>query len=297
MPLEITKLYSESDIYEALKATIADELSPAGEAGIAMACSTFGALQIISNNASMTPEQIVANSIPGQIFGWQLYAQIDRKKSENMLARINSLSDKIKFVCLTLDSPVPGKREDDERSKNVSSDLSIVSMLKTSTSNKPGAGGVGAQLFMGTSPNLTWKETLPWLEKHTSLPIVLKGIQTHEDAYIASLYAPRVRGIILSNHGGRSADTAPPPVHTLLEIRKFCPEVFQKVEVLVDGGIKRGTDVAKALCLGARAVGIGRAALWGLGAGGIAGVERTLESKLLKCMRSLSSDRIRSLAR
>lgn len=247
-----------------------------------MACSKYGALQIISNNASMTPEQIVANSIPGQVFGWQLYAQVDRKKSEDMLARINLLSEKIKFVCLTLDSPVPGKREDDERSKNVSSDLSIVSMLKTSTSNKPAAGGVGAQLFMGTSPNLTWKETLPWLEKHTSLPIVLKGIQTHEDAYIASLYAPQVRGIILSNHGGRSADTAPPAVHTLLEIRKYCPEVFQKIEVLVDGGIKRGTDVVKALCLGAKAVGIGRAALWGLGAGGIAGVERTLESRLFE---------------
>lgn len=221
----------------------------------------------------------MAGAIPGQVFGWQLYVQIDRKKSEDMIARINKLSDKIRFVCLTLDSPVPGKREDDERSKNVSSDLPIVSMLKTSTSNTPGPGGIGAQLFMGTSPNLTWKETLPWLAKHTSLPIVLKGIQTHEDAYIASLYAPQIKGIILSNHGGRAADTAPPAVHTLMEIRKFCPDVFQRLEVLVDGGIKRGTDVAKALCLGARAVGIGRAALWGLGAGGVAGVERTLESE------------------
>jgi len=68
-------------------------------------------------------------------------------------------------------------------------------------------------------------------------------------------------------------------VHTLLEIRKYCPEVFSKVEVWVDGGIKRGTDVVKALCLGATAVGIGRAPLFGLGAGGQAGVERVLESK------------------
>lgn len=79
--------------------------------------------------------------------------------------------------------------------------------------------------------------------------------------------------------GGRAADTSPPAIHTLLEIRKYCPGVLQKLEVLVDGGIKRGTDVVKALCLGARGVGIGRAALWGLGAGGIAGVERTFESK------------------
>lgn len=271
---------------------------PTGEAGIARACSRFRALQIISNNASMTPEQIVAGATAGQAFGWQLYVQIDRKKSEAMLARINKLSEKIRFVCLTLDSPVPGKREDDERSKNVSSDLPILSMLKTSTSNKPGPGGIGAQLFMGTSPNLTWKETLPWLAKHTSLPIVLKGIQTHEDAYIASLYAPQIKGIILSNHGGRAADTAPPAVHTLMEIRKYCPEVFQKIEVLVDGGIKRGTDVVKALCLGARAVGIGRAALWGLGAGGIAGVERTLEilqDELKTSMRLLGAHNVEDL--
>ena len=195
-----------------------------------------------------------------------------------MLVRINKLSDKIKFVCLTLDAPVPGKREHDERSSNIAASLPVTSAVQSASESKPGGGGIGQQLFFGTSPKLTWKNTLPWLAKHTSLPIVLKGIQTHEDAYLASLYAPQVKGIILSNHGGRAADTAPPAVHTLLEIRKYCPEVFSKIEILVDGGIKRGTDVVKALCLGARGVGIGRAALWGLGAGGPEGVERTLES-------------------
>jgi L-lactate dehydrogenase (cytochrome) len=126
---------------------------------------------------------------------------------------------------------------------------------------------------------LTWRTTLPWLRKHTSLPIVLKGIQAHEDAYLAAQHTPQVIGIILSNHGGRAADTAPPAVHTLLEIRKYCPEVFDRLEVLVDGGIRRGTDVVKALCLGAKGVGIGRPALFGLGAGGPSGVERVLESK------------------
>ena len=251
---------------------------PTGENGIAKACSRFGALQIISNNASMKPEQIVADAPPGQVFGWQLYAQTDRKRSEDMLVRINRLSDKIKFVCLTLDAPVPGKREHDERSQNVAAKLPITSAVKSTPEQKSGGGGLGRSLFLGTSPNLTWNNTLPWLAKHTSLPIVLKGVQAHEDAYLASLYAPQVKGIILSNHGGRAADTAPPAVHTLLEIRKYCPEVFGKVEVLVDGGIRRGTDVVKALCLGARGVGIGRAALWGLGAGGPEGVERTLDS-------------------
>ena len=260
---------------------------PDGERGIAKACERFGAMQIISQNASMTPEQIVQDAKPGQIFGWQIYVQDERAKSEAMLDRINKL-DNIKFICLTLDAPVPGKREDDERSKNISSNLPVraavqeqQSVSKTSPEAKKPAKsmGVGQSLFMGTAADLTWKTTLTWLAKHTNKPIVLKGIQTHEDAYLASLHAPQVKAIILSNHGGRALDTAPPAIHTLLEIRKYCPEVLERIEVWVDGGIKRGTDVVKALCLGARGVGIGRPALFGLGAGGQAGVERVLESK------------------
>ena len=172
---------------------------PTGEAGIAKACSRFGALQIISNNASMTPEQITSDARPGQIFAWQLYAQIDRKKSEDMLARINKIPS-IKFVVLTLDAPVPGKREDDERSKNVASGLPVTSAVQSGSASKPSeGGGIGKSLFAGTSPKLTWKNTLPWLAQHTNLPIVLKGIQTHEDAYLASLHTPQVKGIILSN--------------------------------------------------------------------------------------------------
>jgi L-lactate dehydrogenase (cytochrome) len=263
---------------------------PAGEAGIAEACRSFGAMQVISNNASMSPEQIVENAAPDQVFGWQLYVQVDRKKSEAMLARINKLKA-IKYIVLTLDAPVPGKREDDLRSDSTASKLPVSSSAvakKKETAEtlpdgtpvpKEGGGGVGAQLFAGTECSLTWKETLPWLAKHTDLPIILKGLQTHEDAYLASQYTPQVKGIILSNHGGRALDTAPPAIHTLLEIRKYCPEVLEKLEVWVDGGVRRGTDVVKALCLGAKAVGIGRPALWGLGAGGVAGVQRTLESK------------------
>ncbi|OAX82483.1 hypothetical protein ACJ72_03166 [Emergomyces africanus] len=250
---------------------------PAGEAGIAAACSRFGAMQLISNNASMTPEEIVKNATPEQVFGWQIYIQTERKKSEAMLARINKLNS-IKFVCLTLDSPVPGKREHDERTRTFTQATSVSNLVKAAGGTVlEGAAGIGQQLFAGTDPSLTWTKTLPWLAQHTNLPIVLKGLQTHEDAYIASLHAPQVKAIILSNHGGRAMDTAPPAVHTLMEIRKYCPEVFGKVEVWVDGGIKRGTDVVKALCLGARCVGIGRAPLFGLGAGGIEGVSRVLE--------------------
>ncbi|KAF4763579.1 hypothetical protein HAV15_000840 [Penicillium sp. str.  len=269
---------------------------PSGEAGIAEACRSFGALQIISNSASMTPEQIVAGAAPGQVFGWQLYVQHDHTKSERMLARINKLSA-IKFIALTLDSPVTGKREDDERSGNV---ISSEAPYQGDSNGTAPTIPVGDPVFKGMDPALTWKETLAWLAKHTDIPVVLKGIQTHEDAYIATQYTPQVKGIILSNHGGRSLDTAPPAVHTLLEIRKYCPEVFDKIEVWVDGGIKRGTDVVKALCLGARGVGIGRAALWGLGAGGVDGVKRTLQiltDETKTCMRLLGVKNVDELGK
>ncbi|KAJ5167210.1 Hydroxyacid oxidase 2 [Penicillium canariense] len=264
---------------------------PSGEAGIAEACGGFGALQIISNSASMTPEQIVANAVPGQTFGWQLYVQDDRTKSEKMIARVNKLSA-IKFLVLTLDTPVMGKREDDQRGGNVINEL-------TAMESPEGSEPVPEkQVFAGFDPSLTWTETLAWLAKHTSLPVVLKGIQTHEDAYIAALHNSQVKGIVLSNHGGRSLDTAPPAVHTLLEMRKYCPEVFDKVEVWIDGGVRRGTDVVKALCLGARGVGLGRPPLWGLAAGGVDGVKRTLQilaDETKTCMRLLGVQRLDQL--
>ena len=270
---------------------------PSGEGGIAKACAKFGALQIISNNASLTPEQIVAAS-PETVFGFQLYVQQDRAKSEAMLARINKLKQ-IKFICLTLDAPVAGKREHDER-RNTSSSSSATA---TGQNDEPEAralgasGGVGKALFAGTAMDLVWPTTLPWLAKHTNLPLVLKGIQTHNDAYLASTH-PQIKAVILSNHGGRALDTAPPAVHTLLEIRKYCPEVFSRIDVWVDGGIKRGTDVVKALCLGATAVGIGRAALFGLGAAGQDGVARVFEilgGETKTCMRLLGAETVKEL--
>lgn len=270
---------------------------PDGEWGIAQACKRYGAMQMISHNASMTPEQIVKDAAPDQIFGWQIYVQLDKKKSEDMLARINKL-DAIKFICLTLDAPVPGKREDDERAKNIV-ESDHASILKDAGGHHlKGGGGIGQSLFLGTDPTLTWSKTLPWLAKHTKKPIILKGLQTHEDASLACQHAPQVQAIILSNHGGRAADTAPPSIHTLLEIRKYCPEVLQKLDVVVDGGIKRGTDVVKALCLGAKVVGIGRAALFGLGAGGIEGVKRVLEilrDETATAMRLLGVERVEDL--
>lgn len=228
-------------------AALAGLAHPTGECGIAHACKKFGVLQMISCHASYTPKQIVESAGPDseQILGWQMSVQTDRTISEEMIRRVSRLPQ-IKFICLSVDAPVSGKREHDERYRDGASSRSI-----------------SKELFVGTASDLRWDTTLPWLRQHTSLPIVLKGIQTFEDARLAARL-PKVKGIILSNHGGRGLDTASPSIHTLLEIRKYCPEVMSKLEVYVDGGIYRGTDVVKALCLGARAVGLGRAPLYGL---------------------------------
>lgn len=99
---------------------------------------------------------------------------------------------------------------------------------------------------------------------------------TYEDVLLATRY-PQVKAIVISNHGSRGLDTASPLIHALLEIREFCATVFDKLEVYTDGGIHRGKDVVKALCLGTRAVGVGRAPLYELGIGGKEGVERVFQ--------------------
>jgi L-lactate dehydrogenase (cytochrome) len=160
--------------------------------------------------------------------------QADRRKSEQMLARINRLADMVKFVCVTLDASAPGKCGHDERAYHVAAtELPVGSAVLSAADAKPPSsspsapawGGLRRQLFAGASPTLTWDNTPPWLARHTSMPILLKGIQTHEDPYLASLHAPQVRAVVLLNHGGRALDTAPPALHTLLEIRRHCPEV------------------------------------------------------------------------
>jgi L-lactate dehydrogenase (cytochrome) len=111
---------------------------------------------------------------------------------------------------------------------------------------------------------LTWDD-IAWIRSLTDLPILLKGIQTAEDAKLAMKH--KVNGILLSNHGGRNLDYSPPSILILLEMHKQCPEIFDQMEIFVDGGFRRGGDILKALCLGAKAVGMGRPFLFALNYG------------------------------
>ena len=223
---------------------------PSGECGIAAAAAKANLVYCVSNNASMTVEEISGAADTGVLW-WQLYVQDNRDISAKMLRRIQAPGMRYSAVVVTLDAPVPGKRE---------ADLA--------------QGGVGKQLFAGTSASLVW-EDLEWVRERWSGPLVLKGLQTWEDVVLAAKAG--VQGVILSNHGGRALDGVAPAVLVLLEVRKYAPWVFGVLEVMVDGGVRRGTDVMKCVALGARAVGVGRPALWGLAGYGSAGVGKVLE--------------------
>lgn len=116
----------------------------------------------------------------------------------------------------------------------------------------------------------------------TDLPLIIKGVQSVEDAKLAA--ESGVKGIVLSNHGGRQLNFAPASIDVLREIREEAPEVFEKLEVYVDGGVRRGTDVLKALCLGAKAVGLGRPFLYAQSAYGEQGVVRAVQSELFNTL-------------
>lgn len=249
---------------------------PEGEKAVARGCRLHNVIQTISTQASYPIEDIVAQaSGPDQSFFFQLYVNKDRSKSEELLLRVQKLG--IRAIFVTVDSPVPGKREDDERAK-AEEGLSIPSGSKARSDNK--GGGYGRIMGRWVDASLNWKD-VAWLRKSWSGPIVLKGVMTAMDARLAVQHG--LDGIMLSNHGGRNLDTAPATMLQLLELHKSCPEVFDHLEVMVDGGVHRGTDVFKALCLGAKAVGIGRGFSYALNYGQ-EGIEKYIESVLYVCM-------------
>lgn len=152
--------------------------------------------------------------------------------------------------------------------------------------NDKKGGGMGRLMGSYVDRGLTWAD-IDWIwEQSGRLPIVLKGIQCAADARKATQYKG-VKGIMISNHGGRSLDTAQPAILALLELHAQCPEVFGRLEVYIDGGIRRGTDILKAICLGATAVGVGRPFLYSVcyGQEGVEHLSQVLKDELETTMR------------
>ncbi|PCG94528.1 Aldolase-type TIM barrel [Penicillium occitanis (nom. inval.)] len=251
--------YESSAPFFVSPAAMAKLAHPDGELAIARACAEDNIIQIISNNASYPLQDIVAAGKPGQIFFLQLYVNSERQKTEQLLNKAREAG--IKAIFVTVDAPIPGKREADER---ISAENFVSAMSGAVATNDKKGGGLGRVMAQYIDSSLNW-EDLAWIKKVSGLPVFLKGVQTAADAKLAVEYG--CAGVLLSNHGGRSLDTVQPAIVTLLEIHKECPEIFGQLEIYVDGGIRRGTDILKTLALGATAVGVGRPYLYSLAYG------------------------------
>lgn len=243
---------------------------PEGELATARAARTVETLQVLSTGASQTIEAVASVGHPRW---FQLYWYTDRGLTRSLIERAHAAG--YSAIVLTVDAAIFGWREGEKRVTLVKPDDAWAVNLPADVST------------IVQEQSITWQD-LDWLRSVSPLPIVLKGIARADDARLAAAHG--VDGIMVSNHGGRQADGAIATLDAL-------PAVVEAVEapgsgraggpggsgragrpeVYVDGGVRRGTDVLKALALGARAVLIGRAVQWGLAAGGEEGVVRMVE--------------------
>ncbi|TDZ35032.1 Cytochrome b2 [Colletotrichum spinosum] len=236
--------------------------------------------KLISSNASYTLKSIVSAAPPTQPFFFQLYINSERHKTVAILRSAKKLG--IKAVFVTVDAPVPGKREADERAAQAGTIRSAISGGESSKDRK--GSGLGRLMARYIDKSITW-EDLTWIREASGVPLVLKGVQTADDVRLAVEYG--VDGVLLSNHGGRSLDGSQASILVLLELREQCPEVFDKLEVYIDGGFERGSDVLKAVALGATAVGVGRPFLYSLvyGQEGVEHLSQILKDEIETSMR------------
>jgi len=230
---------------------------PEGECATAQGAGRAGTLMVASTVSSRTMEDI-AQAASGPLW-FQLYVYGGMRTSERMVRRAQAAG--YRAIVLTVDLPRMGNRERDIRNN-----FNLPSHLREANFAGEEMLEIRKEAF-----TLTW-DSLAWLRSVTSLPILVKGILTAEDAELAVQHG--VDGIIVSNHGGRQLDTVLASIEALPEI---VDAVSGRCEVYMDGGIRRGTDILKALALGARAVLVGRPILWGLAANGTEGVYHVLE--------------------
>ncbi|HEU0030452.1 MAG TPA: alpha-hydroxy acid oxidase [Kofleriaceae bacterium] len=242
-----------------------------GELASVRAAGEAGALFVLSTLSNTAVEDVVA-AATGPVW-FQLYVYRDRAATEALVRRVEAAG--CRALVLTVDAPLLGRRERDVRNQfALPAGLGIENMFAAGYARLPaasGESGLAAYFAELLDPSLTWS-AVEWLRSITTLPIVVKGIVRPDDALRAVDHG--AAGIVVSNHGGRQLDASPATIDVLPRIADV---VSGRADVLLDGGIRRGTDVVKALACGARAVLVGRPTLWGLAAGGQAGVRAMLE--------------------
>jgi isopentenyl diphosphate isomerase/L-lactate dehydrogenase-like FMN-dependent dehydrogenase len=243
---------------------------PDGELATARAAAAAGSLYVVSTLATTRLEEVAAASPAPKWF--QLYVHKDRGLTRSLVERAEAAG--YLAIVLTVDAPLLGRRLADER--NLFTLPAGLTMANLASPPAPGStleeqSMLARYVASRHDASLTWKD-LAWLRSLTSLPLLVKGIVRGDDALLAVQHG--VDGLVVSNHGGRQLDGSPASIDALPGV---VAAVAGRCPVLFDGGVRRGTDVLKALALGAAAVLVGRPILWGLAVGGAAGAARVLE--------------------
>ncbi|CAL1711463.1 unnamed protein product [Somion occarium] len=249
---------------------------PDGELNLTRAAAKHNIIQMIPTLASCAFDEIVDNAQPGQVQFLQLYVNKDRAITKRLVQHAELRG--IKGLFITVDAPQLGRREKDMRMKFEAEDPAEVSK-----NDKQGevdrSQGAARAISSFIDPGLQWSD-LKWFKSITKMPLILKGVQCWEDALEA--YDQGMAGVVLSNHGGRQLDFAKSGVEILIEVVEKLGEKRglsfpnEKFQLFVDGGVRRATDVLKAVALGATAVGIGRPFLYAFSSYGQEGVDAAL---------------------
>lgn len=226
-------------------------IRPNGDLEAAEGAAAAGATYVISSSASRRVEEIAHHS--GGPVWFQLYVQRDRAFTKDLVQHAEDAGCSV--LCVTVDSPTHGTRDREQRYKS-----------QLPTRELPNFAGPDY-----LDPTLTWKD-IEWLQSFARTPVVLKGILDVDDA--EACVDAGVAGIVVSNHGGRNLDTVPATAEALPAI---VDRVAGRLPIIVDGGIRRGTDIIKALALGAAAVQIGRPYLYGLSVASAEGVAQIVQ--------------------
>lgn len=246
-----------------------------GEIGVARAAKSRDALQILSTPTSYSVEDVTAAR--GAPVWFQLYSTNQFDVTKKLLKRAESAGCPV--VAVTVDLPAGRnmvtylrmRREDKRTCSGCHATVDEHGYPLNALASRPMLAGIDTEGLTFQSSSLTW-DFIKRVKDVTTMKVVIKGIETREDAALAVQHG--ADAIIVSNHGGRATESGRATIEVLPEVVQG---VARRIPVLMDSGVRRGTDVYKALALGASAVGIGRAYAWGLGAFGQAGVERVLD--------------------
>ncbi len=252
-----------------------------GEIATVRAAGAAGTIMVLSTLSTTAMEEVTAAAEAPVWF--QLYVYRDRGATEDLVRRAEAAG--CSAIALTVDAQLWGVRERDVRNRfRLPEGLTMPNLTGRAERLVDAEGDSGLAAYVGEmfDPALAWTD-LEWLAGITDLPVIVKGLVHPEDARLAVAHG--ASGVIVSNHGGRQLDTSPATIEALPAVAEAVDEELAKIgsrgraefAVLVDGGVRRGTDIVKALALGADAVCVGRPVLWGLAVDGESGASRVLE--------------------